>query len=115
MSDCVFCQIIKGEAPADIVYQDDDIIAFKDISPKAPVHILICPTKHIKSLRDLKKKDKNLMGKMMVKVDEVAKKLNVSESGYKVVINNGKGAGQIVFHLHLHLVSGWRRKAKWEV
>jgi len=115
MTDCIFCKIIKGEIPKKFVYKDNDLVAFYDINPKAPVHVLIVPRKHIESLREIKEEDKDLMGKLMLVVKQIAEKLGIAKEGYKVVINNGRVSGQLVFHLHLHLLGGWKDKADWNV
>ncbi len=115
MQDCIFCKIIKGEIPGKFVYKDSEIVAFQDINPKAPVHVLILPIKHLKSLQDTKGEDEKLLGKLMIAVNRIAEKLGIAQNGYKVVINNGEDSGQLVFHLHLHLLGGWRENPKWEV
>lgn len=115
MTECIFCKIIKGEIPGKFVYRDEDITAFYDINPKAPVHVLVLPVKHMESLIDLQDTDKDLAGQLMISVKKIAEKLKIAEEGYKVVINNGSGAGQLVFHLHIHLLGGWRESPKWEV
>ena len=106
MSDCVFCKITKGEAPATIRYEDDDIIAFDDINPKAPVHVLIVPKEHIESTRELTEKYDEMVGKMVRTAPYIAEKLDIIDSGYKLIINTGKEAGQLVDHLHIHLLGG---------
>lgn len=103
---CVFCQIIKGKIPAEIVYQDDQFVAFKDAHPSAEIHVLIVPRKHIKSINSLREKDKELIGQMILVAQKVARKLKVAKSGYKLVFNVGRGGGQIIDHLHLHLLAG---------
>ncbi len=107
MENCIFCKISKGEVPAEIVYQDDEFIAFKDIKPKAPIHILVIPKKHIISINHLSQEDKELMGKMFLLTKEIAEKIKVSKKGYKLVFNVGRGGGQVIDHLHLHLLAGW--------
>ncbi|OIP75941.1 MAG: histidine triad nucleotide-binding protein [Parcubacteria group bacterium CG2_30_36_18] len=104
MKNCLFCKIAKKETPTDIVYEDDKIIAFKDIHPKAPIHFLIIPKKHIPSVDHLELEDKELMGGLILVAQKIAggKKLK----GYKLIINVGRPAGQIIEHLHLHLLSG---------
>ena len=108
MSD-IFTKIINKEITADIVYEDDQCLAFKDINPQAPVHILLIPKKEIPSTQEIKTEDQKLMGHLMIKVPEIAKKLNLST--YRLVINTGKDAGQTVFHLHIHILGG--RKLRW--
>ena len=116
MEDCIFCKIIKGTLPSKKEYEDANVIVIADISPKAPVHVLIIPKKHLGSLIDVREDDKIIMGEMMLKAAQVAKKLGLNPSGYKTVINNGEGAGQIVNHLHMHLLGGWKSPEKgWKV
>ncbi len=110
MGDCIFCKIINKEQTADIVYEGDDIIAFKDIDPSAPIHVLLVPKKHIKSVIELNKKDSSLMGDLIWRAKEIAKEKGLDKSGYKLVFNCGEGAGQIVNHIHLHLLGGWKNK-----
>ena len=104
--DCVFCKIVAGEIPSDILYQDDEVIAFRDINPQAPVHLLIIPKAHIPSLTELTESQSPLMGHMVNVANQLAEKEGVSESGYRVVVNCGKQGGQLVAHLHLHLLGG---------
>lgn len=113
--DCIFCKIIKGEIPGKIIYRDTEVIAFYDISPKAPVHFLVVPVKHLSSLREAKKEDNILLGKLLLTTAKITEDLEIANSGYKVVMNNGKDAGQLVFHLHLHVLGGWRKKENWVV
>ncbi len=105
---CIFCEIVKGDIPADKVYEDDNYLAFKDIKPKAPVHILIIPKKHIESLSDIDDSNKNIIGDMAVIANKLARQFNIDKSGYRVVINNGPDSGQEVFHIHMHLLGGKR-------
>jgi histidine triad (HIT) family protein len=109
MSDCIFCRIGKGVSPANFVYKGDEFVAFHDIHPSAPVHILIVPVKHIESLNDIDELDSLLISRMMLKAREIAKLLGIAGSGYKVIINVGSGGGQVIFHLHIHLIGGWGR------
>lgn len=106
--DCLFCKIIKGEVPAKIVYRDDVVAAFEDINPQAPHHKLIVPNKHIATLNDLHPGDNELVGHMVQTAMMLAKKHNLAEDGYRVVMNCNAGAGQTVFHIHLHLLGGRR-------
>lgn len=106
MTKCIFCKIVNGESPARIRYEDDEIVAFDDINPKAPVHILIVPKKHIRALSAVTKNDTELLGNMLIAVQKIAKESSIEKSGFKVVINNGKEAGQLVDHLHMHLLGG---------
>jgi histidine triad (HIT) family protein len=110
MADCIFCKIIKGEIPTEFVYQDEDIVAFRDIKPAAPVHILIIPRKHLPSLNEAAIGEKELLGKALLVAKEIAKKEGIAETGYKIIINCGEQAGQVVFHLHIHLLGGWENK-----
>lgn len=115
MSDCIFCKIINGEITGKFVYQDNNIAAFHDISPKAPVHVLVVPVKHIGSMIDVGTEDEKMLGKLMMKVSQIAVDQKINRSGYKIVINNGQGAGQLVPHLHVHLLGGWEGKEEWKV
>jgi histidine triad (HIT) family protein len=104
---CIFCKIIRGESSADFLYQDESLVVFKDIRPHAPVHLLIVPREHIRSLNDLKEKDKDIISKMVVRAKETAKEHSIAQSGYRLVFNVERGGGQVIFHLHLHLMGGW--------
>ena len=103
---CIFCKIIKKEIPADIVFEDETVIAFRDIKPIAPVHIVIIPKKHIVSIVDIKEEDVVLMGKLIMTAKKIADDLKISKNGYKLLIRVGRGGGQEVDHIHLHLLSG---------
>ena len=105
MSACLFCQIVAGERPATIVQRSADVVAFRDIHPQAPTHILIVPTKHIVSVAELAVEDEQLIGRLMTVAKEIAQQENLGK-GYRLVINNGPQAGQSVFHLHVHLLGG---------
>jgi histidine triad (HIT) family protein len=109
--DCIFCKIVNGEIPANIIYQDDTVIAFEDIKPKAPHHKLIIPKKHIATLNDVPAGDTALLGHMMQTAKQLASSLGIAEDGYRVVMNCNKGGGQEVFHIHLHLLGG--RSLNW--
>ena len=104
---CMFCQIIRGEKPADFVYQDESLVAFKDIRPHAPVHLLVVPRKHIRSVNDLTEEDTPIVSEMIFKAKKIARDQEVSESGYKLLFNIERGGGQVIFHLHMHLLAGW--------
>lgn len=104
MTDCVFCKIVTGQLKADILFEDDNILVFKDIFPKAPIHLLIVPKKHIDSLKTLTVEDSELMGHIMLQLPQLAKRQGLE--GFRTIINTGKEGGQEVFHLHLHLVGG---------
>ena len=103
---CVFCQIAEGKIPGDILYQDKEVVAFRDISPQAPTHLLIIPRKHIPSLALLPDAEAPLIGHMVKIANQLAREQGVSESGYRLVINCGEEGGQVVPHLHLHLLAG---------
>lgn len=102
--DCIFCQIVDGKIPSEILYQDDEVIAFRDINPQAPVHLLIIPRRHISSLAELPDADTPLIGHMTKVANQLAKQEGIFESGYRLVINCGEQGGQIVPHLHMHLL-----------
>ena len=104
--DCLFCKIARKELPAKIVYEDDLIMAFDDIHPKATHHKLIIPHKHIATLNDLTKNDTQLAGHMLYTAQQIAKQLNIADDGYRVVMNVNEGGGQMVFHIHLHVLGG---------
>ena len=106
MDDCLFCKIIKGEIPSDKVYEDEEILAFKDINPVAPVHILVIPKKHIDSIAKIEKKDEALIGKIYTVINKIAEQQGVKENGFRVVTNCGKDGVQEVMHLHFHLIAG---------
>ncbi len=108
---CIFCKIIDKEIPAKVVYEDKCLLAFEDTNPKAPVHILIIPKKHIDSLQDLSENDLNIIASITKAAKEIAKLKNIAESGYRLVVNNGPDAGQAVPHLHYHLLGG--RLLQW--
>ena len=103
---CIFCKIIKGEIPSSKVYEDEEIIAFKDINPAAPIHILVIPKKHITSLAEMKDGDEIIISKIYKVINEIAEKQGVKEKGYRVIVNCGKDGGQEVGHLHFHLLAG---------
>lgn len=103
---CIFCKITNKEVSADIVYEDEDILAFKDIEKINPVHILIIPKRHIETINDLKNEDRELAGKMILIAKEIAKKIGIAEDGYKLLFRVGKNGGQEVGHIHLHLIGG---------
>ena len=111
MSECLFCKIVDQEIPADIVYEDEHIIAFRDINPQAPIHILIIPKQHIRTLNDLKGQDAELVGKLILAAKNLAAKEGIAEDGYRTGFNCNSAAGQTVYHVHLHLLGG--RKFTW--
>ncbi len=104
---CIFCQIIDGKIPTEFLYKDEEIVAFKDINPQAPVHVLVVPRKHIPTINVLEEDDLLLIGKMVAVARDLAKESNIAKSGYKLIFNVEKGGGQEIFHIHLHLVGGW--------
>jgi len=106
MSDCLFCKILDNEIPADIVYESDTALAFRDINPQAPTHVLIIPRKHISTINDLEADDEQLVGTLFTAAREIAAAEGVSEEGYRVVMNCNAGAGQSVFHVHMHMLGG---------
>jgi len=106
MRDCIFCKIVNKQIPADIVYEDDVVLAFNDIHPVAPVHILLVPKAHIASLNDIEESNIKIIGNIHLAIKRIAKLAGVSDTGYKVISNCGKDAGQTVFHLHYHIVGG---------
>ena len=108
MKDCLFCGIIGGKIRGDIVYQDETTVAFKDVNPKAPVHILIVPRKHIGALLDLKSGDESIIGNVFRVAVNLAEQEGIAKNGFRVVVNCGADAGQTVFHLHYHLLGGRR-------
>lgn len=111
MSDCLFCGIADGKIKANVVYQDDAVVAFKDIAPRAPVHILIIPRKHVIGVPEIEDGDWALIGKIFQVAGKLAREQGVAESGFRVVVNSGADAGQSVFHLHYHLLGG--RRMTW--
>lgn len=106
MSDCIFCKIAAGEIPASLVYQDDRVIAFKDISPLAPVHILIIPKQHMESALDVNKDNSSVVAHIFEKIVEIAKAAGIEKDGFRVVTNIGENGGQVVKHLHFHILGG---------
>ena len=109
--DCIFCKIANKEMPSEIVYEDDEVVAFKDIKPVAPVHLLIITQKHIPSVDHLESGDKELIGSLFLVAQKIAREQGVAETGYRLVFNVGPDAGQTVDHLHLHLIGG--HKLPW--
>ncbi|KHM51988.1 histidine triad (HIT) family protein [Anaerovibrio lipolyticus DSM 3074] len=112
MADCIFCKIANKEIPSTVVYEDDQVIAFKDLEPQAPVHVLVIPKKHVASIAALKSEDKELAGHILCEViPKIAKEQGVTDSGFRVVANTGAEGGQTVNHLHFHLLGG--RSMQW--
>jgi histidine triad (HIT) family protein len=106
MSDCLFCGIVEGRVEGDVVYRDESVVAFRDIRPRAPVHILIVPRKHVVTILDLDVNDQALIGQIFLVIAKLAREQGIAESGFRVVVNSGADAGQTVFHLHFHLLGG---------
>ena len=111
MEDCLFCKIVAGELGTEFVYEDDRVVAFKDLNPQAPVHLLIVPRKHISTLIDLKDEDYELVGHIYKVANKLAKDNNIAEDGFRLVSNCGEQGGQTVFHIHFHLLGG--RALQW--
>ena len=105
---CLFCRIVDGEIPAKKVHEDDDVVAFNDINPQAPIHVLVIPRRHIATLDDLTTDDALTIGTTLLRASEIARNLGLNADGYRVVINNGEAAGQTVFHIHVHVIGGRR-------
>jgi len=109
--DCIFCKITKGESPAEFIYKNDDFIVFRDIKPSAPIHLLIVPIfsdHHIDSINHLKEEDEKMIGKLFLLANCIAREQGLDKSGYKLLFNVGRGGGQIIDHLHLHLLGGFK-------
>lgn len=111
MQDCIFCKIINKEIPAEIVYEDDYVMAFKDLKPEAPVHLLLIPKKHIPTFFDLTEEDAEIIGRVQLAAGRVARELGLAERGFRLVSNCGRDAEQLVMHVHYHLLAG--RPLKW--
>jgi histidine triad (HIT) family protein len=111
MSNCLFCKFIRKEMATRIVFEDDTCLAFEDINPKAPVHVLVVPKKHIESINSMTEEDEKAVGRLAFLARQIAKQKSIDQSGYRTVINTGPDAGQSVFHLHLHLLGG--RQMAW--
>lgn len=106
MPDCIFCSIASGDIPARIVFQDEDLVVFHDMNPQAPVHVLVIPKKHIATLSDVTDEDAPLMGQIWAKIPKIAADLGVAGDGFRIVANCRKAAGQVVLHIHFHLLGG---------
>ncbi len=106
MTDCLFCKMVNGEIKADIVYENDQVLAFRDLNPQAPVHVLVIPKQHISTINDLTESDTNRVGQMFLAAKAIANDLGVAEEGYRTVMNCNALAGQSVFHIHLHVLAG---------
>lgn len=111
MSDCIFCKIVSGDIPGDIVYQDDDVLAFRDLQPQAPVHVLVIPKRHISTINDLQADDAGLVGKLYLAAKDIAAQEGMADSGYRCVMNCNDDGGQSVHHIHLHVLG--KRQMNW--
>ena len=111
MSDCLFCKMVSGEIKPDVVYEDEHVLAFRDINPQGPVHVLIIPRKHISTLNELEEEHAELLGRMFLAARKIAEMENMSENGYRTVINCNRHGGQEVYHIHLHVIGG--RQMTW--
>ena len=109
---CIFCKIIAKQIPSDIVYEDEEIIAFRDIHPVAPIHVLVIPKKHIESIEQMEEEDEKVVGRIYSVIKKIAKQEGIEKEGYRVIVNCGKDAGQEVPHLHFHLLGGRKLGAK---
>lgn len=111
MSDCLFCKIVAGEIPAELVHEEETLLAFRDISPQAPTHVLIIPRRHIATINDLSESDTDDIGRLFLAAAQIARAEGIAEDGYRVTMNCNAGAGQTVFHVHLHMLGG--RQMTW--
>jgi len=111
--ECIFCKIVRGEIPTDLVFENDNLVAFKDINPVAPVHILVAPRKHIISTNEMGTYDQSLVGEIFQVMQKLARQFGISESGYRIFINTGADGGQEVPHLHFHLIGGKKLGKCW--
>ena len=111
MKDCLFCNVVNGSVPVKAVIETDTILAFEDIQPQAPIHVLIITKKHIASINDIKDKDKEVCGEMLLAAKKLAEMLGIKDSGYRTIFNTNEDGGQTVYHIHMHLLGG--RKLKW--
>jgi len=110
MDQCIFCKIVSGEMPATTVYQDEQVTAFRDIHPVAPTHILVVPNEHIASTNDVSEEDEQLLGHMLTVIKPIADQEGITDTGYRLIVNTGPDANQVVFHLHLHIIGGQRMR-----
>jgi len=110
VSDCIFCKIVAGQAPATMLYQDEQVTAFRDIHPAGPTHILIIPNRHIASVNQLEPADEALMGRLFTLARQLAQQEGIDQTGYRLIVNTGLHAGQAVFHIHMHLIGGQRMR-----
>lgn len=110
MKGCIFCKIISGERSGEIIYEDDLVLAFHDIHPVAPTHILVVPKEHISSVNEINQDDENSLGRLFIAAKHIADQVGVATSGYRLIVNTGPNAGQVIFHLHLHLIGGQKMR-----
>ncbi len=108
-TDCLFCKIAHGQMDTDFLFENENLVVFKDINPHAPVHLLLVPKRHIRSINDLTVEDNGILAELIMTAKQLAQKEGVNESGYKLLFNVEKGGGQVIFHLHLHLMGGWEQ------
>jgi histidine triad (HIT) family protein len=108
--ECIFCKIVAGQAPSEMLYQDEQVTAFRDIHPVAPTHVLIIPNQHVASVNDLTPEDEQVVGRMFSIARMLAEQEGIHQSGYRLIVNTGPHSGQLVFHLHLHLIGGQRMR-----
>ncbi len=108
MTDCIFCKIAAGETDTKFLFENENLVVFKDIRPSAPVHVLVVPKRHIRSINDIKDDDKPIIGELISVARDMAEKQGIAKSGYKLLFNVEKGGGQVIFHLHLHIIGGWK-------
>ena len=111
MDDCLFCKIVAGEIPAEIVYENESVLAFRDVDPKAPTHILVIPKKHVRSMNELQREDQKLAGDILLAAKSIAISEEINMSGFRTVFNTNDDGGQTVFHIHMHVLGG--RKMTW--
>jgi len=104
--DCIFCKIIKGDIPTDKIYEDENVVAFNDINPKSPTHILVVPKKHVASLNEVKPDDMNMILHVFDAIKKITAKQGIAEDGYRVIVNTNRASGQEVFHIHFHIMGG---------
>ncbi len=112
MEDCVFCKIINGEIPSEKVYEDDKVLAFKDINPAAPIHVLVIPKEHVQNVLEINHENKEMISDIFLAINKIAKQLGIEDDGFRIINNCGKDAGQEVMHLHFHLLAGGKMGPK---
>lgn len=112
MDDCIFCKIVKGEIPSEKVYEDDKVLAFKDINPAAPIHVLVIPKEHVQDVLGIKPENKEMISDIFFAINKIAKQLGIEKDGFRIINNCGKDAGQEVMHLHFHLLAGGKMGPK---